>query len=179
MEKNEKEIALLSIGRLDPQKGFDLGIKVAENLYTAGYPIKYYIIGDGWCRSQLEMQIAQSKAAENCVTLLGKQLNPYPYIKACDIYFQPSRHEGFGIAVAEARAFCKPIVVTDFAGAREQLKDGQTGLIVPCDIDAMTTAVRTLLDNGDLMDTFKTNLSDELGKFTAQLNVLYDIFDHA
>ena len=37
----------------------------------------------------------------------------------CDIYFQPSRHEGYGIALAEARIFCKPIVATDFAGAKE------------------------------------------------------------
>ncbi len=179
IKKSENEIAILSIGRLDTSKGFDLGIEVAKNLCAAGYPIKYYIIGDGWCRPQLELQIAQSEVTQNCVVLLGQQLNPYPYLKSCDIYFQPSRHEGYGIAVAEARAFCKPIVVTDFAGAKEQLKAGKTGLIVPCNIEAMTNAIRTLLDNRVLMDTLKSNLENERCKMTAHLSVLYDIFDNA
>lgn len=100
----------MSIGRLAYQKGFDLGIEVIEKLCKEGYAIKWYIIGEGNQRTELEQKISESIYAKESIVLLGQQINPYPYLKMCDIYFQPSRHEGYGIAVAEARVFCKPIV---------------------------------------------------------------------
>ena len=59
--------------------------------------------------------------------------NPYPYIKACDIYAQPSRYEGKSVTVREAQMFCKPVVLTDYPTAKSQIQNGIDGVIVPMD----------------------------------------------
>ena len=93
--KKEKNVfSIVSIGRLAHQKGFDLGIEVIEKLCKEGYAIKWYIIGEGNQRTELEQKISESIYAKESIVLLGQQINPYPYLKMCDIYFQPSRHEG-------------------------------------------------------------------------------------
>ena len=51
---------------------------------------------------------------EDEVIILGKKANPYPYIKKCDIYIQPSRYEGKAVTVLEAQMLGKPVVITDF-----------------------------------------------------------------
>ena len=68
---------------------------------------------------------------ENYVIILGKRTNPYPYMKACDIYAQPSRYEGKSVTVREAQMLCKPVVVTEYPTAESQIKNGIDGIIVP------------------------------------------------
>ena len=70
---------------------------------------------------------------EEHVILLGKKENPYPYIKACDIYVQPSRYEGKSITVREAQILCKPVAITNYPTAPSQIEDGVDGVIVPLD----------------------------------------------
>ena len=70
---------------------------------------------------------------EENVIILGKRSNPYPYIKTCDIYVQPSRYEGKSVTVREAQMLCKPVVVTNYPTAKSQINDGVDGVIVPMD----------------------------------------------
>lgn len=177
--KKTGEIAIVSIGRLDPPKGFDLGIVVIERLFAEGYPVKWYIVGEGWQREILQEYIEKSNIARECVVLLGQKLNPYPYIDMCDIYFQPSRHEGYGIALAEARAFNKPIVATDFAGAKEQLVEGKTGLITTCSEEGLYQALKQLLDNCELREEFSKNLEAQQEQWPSQVKFLEEIFEQA
>jgi glycosyltransferase involved in cell wall biosynthesis len=62
-------------------------------------------------------------------------MNPYPFIKACDIYVQPSRYEGKAVTVREALILGKPVVITNFPTASSQLTDGVDGIIVPNEIE--------------------------------------------
>lgn len=148
---------ILSIGRLDVPKGFDAVVPIIKRLVDEGYNLRWYIIGEGSLRTKLETLINLFNM-ENNIILLGQKVNPYPYLQQCDYYFQPSKHEGYGIAVAEARAFCKPILATDFAGAKEQLKNRETGLIVRWDEEDIYYGLKELLDNGSLSDKFINNL---------------------
>lgn len=173
--KRNNEISIVSIGRLDPQKGFDIGIRVVQKLFAKGYPVRWYIVGDGWQREELERLIKQNKVASSCIELVGKKLNPYPYIDMCDIYFQPSRHEGYCIALAEARIFCKPIVVTDFAGAKEQLIDGKTGIIVPCKEEDLYEALKRVIDDKNLRETLRNNLEKQDKSRIEQVKFLEEI----
>lgn len=168
-------IRLLSIGRLDPQKGFDLAIPVLGRLKSEGRQLRWYVIGEGSQRTELEALISQHGLTDT-VVLLGRQLNPYSFLAECDLYLQPSRHEGYGIAVAEARAFCKPMVVTDFAGAREQLKPDLTATIVPCDPEALYAAIGELLDREDLQMRYRQTLQKEESDVGKQIESLYEIF---
>lgn len=115
-------IRLLTVGRICHQKGYDMAIPAIARLIAEGYQIKWYIIGDGDCADkEMLRELMKKHDIENRIIFLGIKQNPYPYIKACDIYLQPSRHEGKPIAVEEAKILKKPIVVTDFSSAREQL----------------------------------------------------------
>lgn len=63
-------------------------------------------------------------------------------MKDCDIYVQPSRHEGYCITLAEAKCFNNPIVATNFTGAEEQLKTHDKSLICKCTINSMAEAIK-------------------------------------
>ena len=77
----------------------------------------------------------QETGMEKHFILLGKQMNPYPFIKACDIYVQPSRYEGKAVTVREAQILGKPVVITNFPTASSQLTNGIDGIIVPNEIE--------------------------------------------
>ena len=154
-------LRILTVGRLEYQKGYDVAIKVLARLKQAGYKVRWYAIGWGGCEAEYRKQIA-SLGLEKDFVLLGLQNNPYPYFKQCDIYAQPSRFEGYCLTVAEARVFNRPIVCTDFAGASEQIHSGENGLIVPeMTVEAFEMGVRILLDNEVLRSQFSDTLSRE------------------
>ena len=106
--------------------------------------------------------------------LLGTKNNPYPYIKQCDIYVQPSRHEGYCITLAEARAFNKPIITTDFVGAREQIENGHDGLITKFDETEIYNAIKKLISNNTLCDKFRNNLKRKEVNTISEINKLHD-----
>ena len=82
---------------------------------------------------------------EEFVIILGKKDNPYPYIKNCDIYIQPSRFEGNAVTVHEAQLLKKPVVITNYETAKSQLKDGIDGIIVPMDNEKCAQGIVELL----------------------------------
>jgi len=151
-------IKILSVGRLAVQKGFDLIPKIVKVLNGNGIRVSWMVLGEGSERSAIE-KMASDEGVSDQMMMPGVKVNPYPYFKACDIYVQPSRYEGYCLTVAEARMFCKPIVATDFNGAREQLKDGRLGVIVPCDVDALAAAIEGLLRDSDKRNAFIDGLT--------------------
>lgn len=127
---------LLTIGRFSPPKKMEEIPSICKKILEKGLSIKWYIIGYG---SEAIERIVRDNAekegvAEN-VVILGKKDNPYPYIKACDIYVQPSRYEGKSITVREAQILCKPVIITNYPTAKSQIVDGVDGAIVPMDVD--------------------------------------------
>ena len=82
---------------------------------------------------------------EKYVIILGKKENPYPYMKACDLYVQPSRYEGNCVAVHEAQILGKPVVITRYATSASQLVDGVDGVIVPMDNEGCAEGIAALL----------------------------------
>lgn len=129
-------INLLSIGRFTNQKNFDnlpdVCKKTLELLKEKNIDVRWYIIGFGADENLIRQKIAETGMQEH-VIILGKKANPYPYIKACDIYVQPSRYEGKSVTVREAQMLCKPVVVTNYPTASSQIQDGIDGVIVPMD----------------------------------------------
>lgn len=122
---------LLSIGRICPQKNFDNVPYIAKKMKDMGCKFHWYIIGPGE-HSDIDKTIDETGTGD-VITFLGAISNPYPYIKGCDFYLQPSRYEGKSITVREAQILCKPVVVTDYPTAPSQIKDGVDGVIVPMD----------------------------------------------
>ena len=156
----EDGIRLLSIGRFTTQKGFDIIPPIAKRLHDEGVDFVWYILGDGSEKENIKKQI-QIYNVEEQVRLIPSINNPYPYIKHCDIYIQPSRHEGYGLCVAEARILEKPIICTNFAGAHEQLRNNVTGIIVEFNEEELFDAVLMLCNSSNERDSFTKQLEIE------------------
>lgn len=101
-EFSNEVFKIVTVGRLTEQKGYDIAIDAANELKKKKIPFIWYVIGDGRDKNKLH-HLVENKNLHSKFILLGRKNNPYPYIKNCDLYVQPSRHEGYGLAVLEAR----------------------------------------------------------------------------
>lgn len=136
LDADSSVIKLLTIGRFSPPKKMEEIPLICRKIREMGILVKWYIIGYG--SKELERVVRENSAQEGVeeyVIILGKKKNPYPYIKACDIYVQPSRYEGKSITVREAQILCKPVIITNYPTANSQVMDGVDGVIVPMDVD--------------------------------------------
>ena len=149
-------IRLLSIGRYCTAKNFDNVPDICARLRNLGLNVKWYIIGFGGDEALIRQRIAEANM-ENHVILLGKKENPYPYIKTCDLYVQPSRYEGKCVTVREAQMLGKPVVITRYATSSSQLEDGVDGIIVPMDNEGCAAGIAELLRDGEKMRRLSEN----------------------
>lgn len=149
MSKQDKEIMLCSVGRFSQQKNFDNVPPLCKELHRRGYPVKWYLIGYGGDEALIRAKIHETQM-QDYVIILGKKENPYPYMKACDIYVQPSRYEGKAVTVREAQILGKPVVITRFATSGSQLEDGNNGIIVPMDNEGCAYGIQELINNKEL-----------------------------
>lgn len=140
---------ILSVGRLNHQKGVDIAIEAARLLKERGEAFQWFVLGDGSERARLEQQLEESGAAE-CFKLLGSKKNPYPYIRECDILVQPSRVEGRSMVLDEAKVFCRPIVATNYTTVRDSLEHGKSGWIVDMTPEALCDGIAHMMCDGAL-----------------------------
>lgn len=148
-----KEFTILSVGRLDYQKGYDRLIKVHKDLVKV-YPHKLIILGEGPERGNLE-KLIETFNVENSVELKGFIKNPYPYIKAADLFICSSRQEGYSLVVAESMVLEKPIISTNITGPREVLNDGEYGSLCRNSEDGIKETLKEVLENRKLLDVYK------------------------
>lgn len=154
-------VRVLTMGRICEQKGYDLAVPAIARLNREGYRIKWYILGGGSDEEERSLnELIQKHRAEKAISVLGVRKNPYPYIMRADIYMQPSRHEGKPISVEEAKILCKPILVTNYTSAREQLEDGRLGMITDISGEGIYRGLKALLDSGELRAQYSSVLSE-------------------
>ena len=146
----------MSVGRYCTAKNFDNIPDICSRLIQQGFKIRWYIIGFGGDEPLIRQKISDAHMQDH-VILLGKKANPYPYIKACDLYVQPSRYEGKCVSVIEAQILEKPVVITDYSTSSSQLEDGVDGVIVPMDNEGCATGIAALLRNPDKMRQLSAN----------------------
>lgn len=147
MPRNDNTINLLSVGRFCEAKNYDNVPDICRRILSSvSIPVKWFIIGYGPEEQLIRGKIREA-GMENNVILLGKKSNPYPYMKACDIYVQPSRYEGKSVTVREAQILCKPVVVTNYPTASSQINDGLDGVIVPMDNHGCAEGIVELIND--------------------------------
>ena len=183
MSKNEKSfddlfdgVRILTVGRLSKEKGQELTINVLARLKNEGYKVRWYCIGDGPEKYNYRNRIKRLDI-ENDYILLGSKLNPYPFMKDCDIYVQPSKHEGYCITLGEARCFDNPIVTTNFTGANEQVKNEVTGLVCDISEEGVYKSVKRLLDDKKLYGEIMRNLKSDIVDSTSEVAKLYKVIE--
>lgn len=149
-------VKILTIGRFSPPKKIEGIPHICAEMERLGVDFRWYVIGYGPDR---EIQEALDKyGMRHRMKLLGKKSNPYPYIKACDIYAQPSIYEGKSVTVREAQMLCKPVVITDYPTAKSQIAHGVDGVIVPLDEVQTAMGIVDFINNSELRNKIVSHL---------------------
>lgn len=168
---------LLSIGRFCEAKNYDnvpdIARRVAERIDDT---LRWYIIGYGGDEALIRRKIREAGMERN-VILLGKRENPYPYIKACDIYVQPSRYEGKSVTVREAQMLCKPVVVTAYPTAPSQVRHGVDGVIVPLDNEGCARGIADFIADEGLRRRIVGHLQTHDYGNLSEVEKLYRLID--
>ena len=168
-DETENIFKILSVGRFSPQKNYPLAIETAKILKEKGLCFKWYIIGDGPLKKEMEIKIA-SLSLEKNIILLGLRSNPYTYMDRCDIIVQSSLFEGKSIAIDEAKILCKPIVATNYETVYDVITDGKNGLIAEMTPTALAEKVMALYENKELRDNILSYLKNENINNVSEIN---------
>jgi glycosyltransferase involved in cell wall biosynthesis len=146
IETPEGVTLALALGRLHPNKGFDVLI----DALTRAPGIHLWIAGEGPERTRLETR-AQRLAIADRVRFLGWREDTAALLAACDMLVCPSRNEPLWNVVIEAWAAGAPVIAASSAGPAALIRDGVTGQLVPIeDADALARAMTRLAENRGL-----------------------------
>lgn len=173
---------LLCVGRLVPQKGFDLAIEALEQILKRFPTARLTVAGDGPARSELEAQVNQS-GVRTSVEFLGRvDPNEVPSrINEATLVIVPSRTaEGLPIVALQAAQMARPVVASRLPGLSEAVDDGRTGILVKEENSReIAEAVIRLLENPRLMDLMgqagRQRINDDfsLKRFGDDYDLLY------
>ena len=141
-EINPEGLTLCSVGRIAYLKNFDNIPHMAKKLVEKGLKFHWYIVGPG--NHDLIDKTILANDVDHCVHFVGPKSNPYPWMKACDIYVQPSRFEGHSVTVREAQMIGKPVIITNYPTAKSQIHDGIDGIICGMDNESVADAIISL-----------------------------------
>lgn len=137
-----KGIKIVSVGRLIRLKGFDIALEAAKILKENKVIFKWFVIGDGVLKEELEI-LRKKYQLEEYFEFLGIRENPYPYLKNADLIVQCSRYEGKSMVLDEAKILCKPIVVTNYDTVSDQISKNE-GIIVGINAHALAHGIEKM-----------------------------------
>ena len=176
ISKNSNEINICSVGRFCEAKNFENIPKISKRIIDLGVNIKWYIIGFGPYEDLINKRIKEYGVEQN-VIVLGKKINPYPYIKACDYYIQPSRYEGKAVTVREAQMLYKPVIITDFATAKSQVNNGVDGIIVSQNEKKCADEIFKIITNEQITKNLINNTKKIDYSNKNEVNKLYQLIE--
>jgi glycosyltransferase involved in cell wall biosynthesis len=143
------QLVVGAVGRLSPEKGFDILIRATHQLGQAGADVQLVIAGEGSARPQLEALIDQLGMHDR-VRLVGHRTDPRDLYEAMDVFVLSSHREGLPNVVLEAMAIGVPVVATRVAGIPRLISDGVNGtLVTPGSVEELTTGLARLLGEPD------------------------------
>ncbi|WP_257163199.1 glycosyltransferase [Cetobacterium somerae] len=172
----KNDFNLLSVARFSYAKGIDQGIEALKILRERGYKdIKWYVVGYGGDEEQLK-ELVKKYSLENDFIFLGKQSNPYPYMKECDLYVQPSRYEGKAVTVIEAQILNKPVLITDYPTAKSQIVNGEDGEITELSVKGIADGIEKFYKNRELLKKYEINCKNKSFENIKELEKLYELF---
>lgn len=160
-------IRLVTVGRLEHQKGYDRLVRVVNHLVNDGFDFELWILGTGSQEEDLKLYI-QENNLESYIKLLGFHSNPYKYIVQGDLFVCSSRSEGYSTAVTEALILGLPVITTDCSGMAELLKNGECGVITKNDEEAFYQGLKKLLNDSTLLAHYRKKAIERGKDFTIE-----------
>ena len=168
---------LISVARLSHAKGIDNAVRALKGLHNRGLTnIKWYVVGYGGDEEIIRNLIKENNLEDSFI-LLGKKINPYPYINVADIYVQPSRYEGKAVTVGEAQILGKPVVITNYTTAKSQVRDNVDGYVCKLSIEGIAEGIEKLYKDKNLRIKLSENCKNTDYSNSSELQKLYSIFN--
>ncbi len=152
--KSQAEFKLLTVGRLNYQKAYDIAIPTLRLLREQGFDADWFVLGEGDLQHDLQRMIAKENLTKHFI-LLGSTANPYPYYRHATLYVHATRFEGKSIAIEEAQVLGKAIVASDCTGNREQIKHNISGYLTPLSAKAIADHIADLLKHPQKREQFE------------------------
>lgn len=183
-------VNLCSIGRISNAKNYDnipYMAKALKELFNLNpnssinpHPLTkkhfhWFIVGPG-DHSAIDA-LSKELGVDDVITFLGSSSNPYPYIKACDIYVHPSRYEGKSIVVREAQILCKPVIITNYPTAKSQINDGVDGIICELDNKKIAEAIYDLAMDKAMQEQIVENLQSHDYAGLSEIEKIYELIN--
>jgi glycosyltransferase involved in cell wall biosynthesis len=169
-----------AVGRLSPEKGFDVLLRTLGRLLAAGADVELLLVGEGEQRPQLEA-LAGDLGCRGRVHLAGFQAETRSYFEAMDAYALSSLREGLPNVVLEALAMEVPLVATRIAGVPRVLEDGRNGLLVePGSVEELAGALKRLMSEDGLREGLRREgrrTVQERYSFRARMDRIAALFD--
>lgn len=165
---------ILTVGRLSNEKGQTMVPEIVALLKQDGFKVRWYLMGDGDTKAQIEEKIKALQVQQD-VYLLGTIYNPYPYIKNCDLYVQPSFTEGYSTTICEAGILGKAIIGTEPSGGiKDQITSGLDGEIVEATVDSLKKTIEHLINNRTIIRQYEQNILDKNFEGTGEIKKFLD-----
>ena len=143
-----------AVGRLSPEKGFDVLIRAADQLMRSGVDFQLVIAGEGPHRPRLESLIGKL-GRQDRIRLLGYSSDPILLYQAMDVFALSSLREALPNALLEAMALEVPVVATAVGGVPDVIRTDANGLLVAAgDTDALAGVLRRLLADESLRSRY-------------------------
>ncbi len=178
----EKDIIMISVGRLAAEKNWPLLLQATALVLKDHPQFRLVLIGDGPDRKNLEA-LAKELGIRKRVTFMGSiAFADIPdHMKAANLFGFASVTETQGLATLEAMAAGLPVVAVDGSGTRDILRHGQQGYLVKNDAEAMAAAITKLLDSPERMHRFAEAALKRAQAFdiTLMTDKLLDVYEQA
>lgn len=167
----KKNFTFVNISRMDDhQKGFLRLFPVLRKLLDEGFAFSLWVVGDGIDFERIQ-NAAKEEGLSDCVTFFGKQANPYPYLRAADMYLSASYFEGFSMVMMEAVILAKPMLSTDVSGARDMLGDSEYGLVVENSAEGLYAGMKQILSDPALFEHYQKK-AEERKDYLSEENIM-------
>lgn len=162
-----REIRLITVSRLAPQKNLSLAIGAALELNKLNYDFKLDIVGEGPMRDELT-DLVHKLGLDRNVNFLGKTTEVMQLLCQADIFLLTSNYEGFGLVLLEAMQARIPIVAPRNSSIPEVLGDNHPFIFESGNLRSLVQKLTLLLESGDLVRNVVKAQTERLSSFTIQ-----------
>lgn len=163
---------IVSVGRVTPQKFFEVIPDTAQQLKEKGLTFEWFIIGDGPLRDKLIKEVSE-RGLQKEVHFIGARSNPMPWIKSADVFVNPSRWEAWGLTVSEALGLGKAVITSNIPVFSEQIEHEVNGLMVVPTPEIISDNIIEVLIN----DKLRTSLSENAKNYPFGKSKVIDEFN--